>query len=204
MWRNSAIGTLMFCIIAVWATSIIVLHFFVHHRIRDYFSKYILIIIPVICFFTWIYYNVLLGKIVTAVVLTEKHIITMGKGLWFLVSNTYRNGLYFIVSIPIDRTINIVHTQLNLKDGSGKLWVSASNAPFGMQGPDVMVRAEIIFRKQFESMTMLRPQTPPEPIPAPPAYNAPFPVSPIAPPRGFTTLDINAEVDETNPQYQVS
>jgi len=161
MWRNSALVTLFFCLLTIWITIIIVLHFIVHHQAgRHFFANYILIIVPAIGLLTWFYYNLLLGKVVTTVVLTEKHILTMGYGLWFLISNTYRTGLYFMVSIPIEQNMNIVHTKMDVKTGSGRLWVSSSTAPFAMPGPDVMTRAEIVFRKQFEMMAMSKNLTP--------------------------------------------
>lgn len=44
---------------------------------------------------------------------------------------------------------------MNLPERDGRIWASCSTAPFGMLGPNVMVRAEIIFRKQFELAALL-------------------------------------------------
>jgi hypothetical protein len=44
----------------------------------------------------------------------------------------------------------ITTQELDLADKTGRIWAATSTAPFGMLGPNVMVRAEIIFRRQFE------------------------------------------------------
>ncbi len=96
MWKNSVVSMVILCIIGLWIASVILLHLAVHHRrVRHFYTQSIfyygyyvpflfpsdrfelwdiLICIPSVCVITWLYYNILLGKFITTVVLTEKRI----------------------------------------------------------------------------------------------------------------------------------